>query len=53
MEDAIVKHPAVEAVGVVGIHDRVHGENVRACVKIAQGWVLLPYRIRIDPVLPK
>ena len=34
VEEAVVKHPAVEAVGVVGIHDRVHGENVRAYVEL-------------------
>ncbi len=34
VEQAIVKHPAVEMVGVVGIYDRVHGENVRAYIKL-------------------
>ncbi len=30
VEDALAEHSAVELVGVVGIHDEVHGENVRA-----------------------
>lgn len=37
VEEAIAKHPAVEAVGVVGVHDRVHGENVRAYVTLRKG----------------
>jgi long-chain acyl-CoA synthetase len=32
VEDALAEHPAVALVGVVGIDDEVHGENVRACV---------------------
>jgi len=32
IEAALLEHPAVTAVGVVGIHDEVHGENVRAYV---------------------
>jgi acyl-CoA synthetase (AMP-forming)/AMP-acid ligase II len=34
VEEAVAEHPAVEAVGVVGIHDLVHGENVRAYVTL-------------------
>ena len=34
VEDALAEHPAVALVGVVGIHDGVHGENVRAYVTI-------------------
>jgi acyl-CoA synthetase (AMP-forming)/AMP-acid ligase II len=34
VEGAIADHPAVALVGVVGIHDAVHGENVRAYVTI-------------------
>jgi acyl-CoA synthetase (AMP-forming)/AMP-acid ligase II len=30
VEDALCDHPAVDLVGVIGIHDTVHGENVRA-----------------------
>ena len=37
MEDALAEHPAVALVGVVGIHDEVHGENVRAYVTIKDG----------------
>jgi acyl-CoA synthetase (AMP-forming)/AMP-acid ligase II len=35
VEGALAEHPAVDLVGVVGIHDEVHGENVRAYVTIA------------------
>ncbi|GAB5376005.1 MAG: long-chain fatty acid--CoA ligase [Acuticoccus sp.] len=37
VEDAVLEHPAVEKVGVVGVHDTVHGENVRAYVAIKPG----------------
>jgi long-chain acyl-CoA synthetase len=30
VEEALAEHPAVDLVGVIGIHDPVHGENVRA-----------------------
>ncbi|MEM9658967.1 MAG: AMP-binding protein, partial [Planctomycetota bacterium] len=30
VEEAVAEHPAIEAVGVIGVHDVVHGENVRA-----------------------
>jgi long-chain acyl-CoA synthetase len=32
VEDALSEHPAVTAVGVVGVGDTVHGQNVRAYV---------------------
>lgn len=32
VEDALLDHPAVAGAGVVGVHDLVHGENVRAYV---------------------
>jgi len=32
VEDALLDHPAVESAGVVGVHDLLHGENVRAYV---------------------
>ena len=32
VEEALHNHPAVEIAGVIGIHDLVHGENVRAYV---------------------
>ena len=34
VEDALLEHPAVALAGVVGIHDLVHGENVRAYVTL-------------------
>ena len=39
VEAAVAEHPAIEAVGVVGIHDLVHGENVRAYVTLKDGSV--------------
>ncbi len=32
VEGALMEHPSVDSVGVVGIHDELHGENVRAYV---------------------
>ena len=32
VEEALLEHPAVAGVGVVGIHDLIHGETVRAYV---------------------
>ncbi len=34
VEEAVASHPAVEAVGVIGVHDLVHGENVRAYITL-------------------
>jgi long-chain acyl-CoA synthetase len=34
VEAALAEHPAVGLAGVVGIHDEVHGENVRAYVTL-------------------
>jgi acyl-CoA synthetase (AMP-forming)/AMP-acid ligase II len=34
VEESLLEHPAVEAAGVIGIHDLVHGENVRAYVTL-------------------
>ena len=34
VESALTEHPAVALAGVVGVHDTVHGENVRAYVTI-------------------
>ena len=34
VEGALLEHPAVALAGVVGIHDTVHGENVRAYVTL-------------------
>jgi acyl-CoA synthetase (AMP-forming)/AMP-acid ligase II len=36
VEDALIEHPAVAGAGVVGIHDLVHGENVRAFVTLKE-----------------
>jgi acyl-coenzyme A synthetase/AMP-(fatty) acid ligase len=37
VEGALVEHPSIESAGVVGIHDLVHGENVRAYVTLREG----------------
>ena len=37
VEGALVQHPAVDLAGVVGIHDDVHGENVRAYITLREG----------------
>jgi acyl-CoA synthetase (AMP-forming)/AMP-acid ligase II len=37
VEDALLEHDAVAEAGVVGIHDLVHGENVRAYITLKQG----------------
>ena len=34
VESALMEHPAVALAGVVGVHDVVHGENVRAYVTL-------------------
>jgi len=34
VEEALAEHPAVDLVGVIGIHDPLHGENVRAYVTL-------------------
>jgi long-chain acyl-CoA synthetase len=34
VEGALLDHPAVALAGVVGVHDTVHGENVRAYVTL-------------------
>jgi long-chain acyl-CoA synthetase len=36
VEGALAEHPSVALAGVVGIHDAVHGENVRAYVTIIE-----------------
>src|SRR5262249_54626740 len=36
VEGALVEHPAVGLAGVVGVHDLLHGENVRAYVTIRE-----------------
>jgi long-chain acyl-CoA synthetase len=37
VEGALVEHPAIDLAGAVGVHDAVHGENVRAYVTLAEG----------------
>ena len=37
VEGALGDHPAVDLAGAVGIHDEVHGENVRAYVTLREG----------------
>jgi long-chain acyl-CoA synthetase len=37
VEDALMDHAAVESAGVIGVHDLLHGENVRAYVTIRAG----------------
>lgn len=37
VEDALLLHPSVAAAGVIGIHDLLHGENVRAYVVARAG----------------
>ena len=37
VEGALVDHPAITLAGAVGVHDTVHGENVRAYVTLAEG----------------
>ncbi len=37
VEEAVAEHPAIAAVGVIGVHDLVHGENVRAYVTLRDG----------------
>ena len=37
VESALTEHPAIALAGVVGIHDAVHGESVRAYVTLRPG----------------
>jgi len=37
VEGALLEHPALALAGAVGIHDTVHGENVRAYVTLRDG----------------
>jgi long-chain acyl-CoA synthetase len=37
VEGALLDHPAVDLAGAVGVHDTVHGENVRAYVTLTEG----------------
>ncbi len=37
VEGALIEHPCVGSVAVIGIHDLVHGENVRAYITLKEG----------------
>ena len=37
IEGALMEHPSVQSAGVIGVHDLVHGENVRAYITLKQG----------------
>jgi acyl-coenzyme A synthetase/AMP-(fatty) acid ligase len=37
VEEALLEHEGVELAGVVGIHDVMHGENVRAFITVKEG----------------
>jgi acyl-coenzyme A synthetase/AMP-(fatty) acid ligase len=37
VEESLLEHPAVASAGVIGIHDLIHGENVRAYVTLRDG----------------
>jgi long-chain acyl-CoA synthetase len=37
VEGALLEHPAVANAGVIGIHDLVHGETVRAYITLTEG----------------
>ena len=37
VEESLVEHPAVAEAGVIGVHDLVHGENVRAYITLKPG----------------
>jgi acyl-coenzyme A synthetase/AMP-(fatty) acid ligase len=37
VEGALAEHPSVASAGVIGIHDLVHGENVRAYITLREG----------------
>jgi acyl-coenzyme A synthetase/AMP-(fatty) acid ligase len=37
VEEALLEHEGVELAGVVGIHDVMHGENVRAFITVREG----------------
>ncbi len=37
VEGALVEHGCIDLAGVVGVHDEVHGENVRAYVTLREG----------------
>lgn len=38
IESVLLEHPSVGSAGVIGIHDVVHGENVRAYITLREGF---------------
>ncbi|MBL9125465.1 MAG: acyl--CoA ligase [Planctomycetaceae bacterium] len=36
VEESLLDHPAIASAGVIGIHDAIHGENVRAYVTLRE-----------------
>lgn len=48
VEGALLEHPAVEITGVIGVHDVLHGEDVRAYVVLKQGAARPPVQELID-----
>ncbi|TWT34355.1 class I adenylate-forming enzyme family protein [Blastopirellula retiformator] len=36
VEEAVAAHPSIDQVGVIGVHDVIHGENVRAFVTLKE-----------------
>ena len=52
VEGSLVEHPAIELAGAVGVHDEVHGENVRAYVTLRDG-AERPSSRRPDRVQPR
>ncbi len=44
VEEALCEHPAVELAGAIGIHDVMHGENVRAYITLQEGAAAPPQR---------
>ena len=37
IEGVLLEHPSVDSAGVIGIHDELHGENVRAYITLREG----------------
>ncbi len=37
VEGALLEHPSVDSAEVIGIHDPVDGEDVRACITLKNG----------------
>jgi acyl-CoA synthetase (AMP-forming)/AMP-acid ligase II len=37
IEEVLLEHPSIGSAGVIGIHDLIHGENVRAYVTVREG----------------